>query len=79
MKFLTTLFLLVSITLTLEAKLNLIKKENPDSNTTLLVIGGIHGNEPGGYYAPAILATHYKILSKNLWIIPNLNLSLIHI
>ena len=73
MKFLTTLFLLVSITLTLEAKLNLIKKGNPDSNTTLLVIGGIHGNEPGGYYAPAILATHYKILSKNLWIIPNLN------
>ena len=57
----------------LEAKLNLIKKENSDSNTTLLVIGGIHGNEPGGYYAPAILATHYKILSKNLWIVPNLN------
>ncbi len=51
----------------------LIKKENPDSNTTLLVIGGIHGNEPGGYFAAAILATHYKILSKNLWIVPNLN------
>jgi len=73
MKFFSALFLLLSITLTLEAKLNLIKKENPDSNTTLLVIGGIHGNEPGGYYAPSILATHYKILSKNLWIIPNLN------
>ena len=73
MKFLTTLFLLFFTTSILEAKLNLIKKENPDSNTTLLVIGGIHGNEPGGYYAPAILATHYKILSKNVWIIPNLN------
>ena len=73
MKLLSAFFLLFCITLTLEAKLNLIKKENPDSNTTLLVIGGIHGNEPGGYYAPAILATHYKILSKNLWIIPNLN------
>ena len=55
------------------AKINLIKKENNDSNTTLLVIGGIHGNEPGGYYAPAILAMHYTIKSKNLWIIPNLN------
>jgi hypothetical protein len=53
--------------------LNLIKKENPDSNTTLLVIGGIHGNEPGGYFAPAVLAAHYTISSKNLWIIPNLN------
>ena len=73
MKFLTILFLLSYTYLTLEANINLIKKENPDSNTTLLVIGGIHGNEPGGYYAPAILATHYKILSKNLWVIPNLN------
>jgi len=55
------------------SKVQLIKKENPDSNTTLLVIGGIHGNEPGGYEAASILATHYTIHSKNLWIIPNLN------
>ena len=69
-----TLLLLLLLSLTyLEADIQLIKKENPDSNTTLLVIGGIHGNEPGGYFAPAILATHYKIKSKNLWIIPNLN------
>ncbi len=53
--------------------IQLIKKENSDSNTTLLVIGGIHGNEPGGYFAASILATHYNIKSKNLWIIPNLN------
>ena len=59
----------------LSANLNLIKKENKDSNTTLLVIGGIHGNEPGGYFAPEILATHYTIKSKNLWIIPNLNVA----
>jgi hypothetical protein len=51
----------------------LIKKENSDSNITLLVIGGIHGDEPGGYFAASILATHYKIHSKNLWIVPNLN------
>ncbi|SFV52201.1 putative periplasmic protein [hydrothermal vent metagenome] len=73
MQFFSSLFLFLALTLNLEAKLNIIKKENLDSNTTLLVIGGIHGNEPGGYYAPSILATHYKILSKNLWIIPNLN------
>ncbi len=55
------------------ANIQLIKKENPDSNTTLLVVAGIHGDEPGGYFAASILATNYKITSKNLWIIPNLN------
>lgn len=53
--------------------IQLIKKENNNSDTTLLVIGGIHGNEPGGYFAASILATHYKIESNNLWIVPNLN------
>jgi hypothetical protein len=57
----------------LHAQVQLIKKENTDSNTTLLVVGGIHGDEPGGYFAASILATHYEIQSKNLWIVPNLN------
>jgi len=55
------------------ASIQLIKKENSDSNTTLLVIAGIHGNEPGGFFSASILATNYTIKSKNLWIIPNLN------
>jgi hypothetical protein len=67
------LFLCVLLHTTLFADISLIKKENPDSNTTLLVIGGIHGNEPGGYFAAALLASHYTIKSKNLWIVPNLN------
>lgn len=67
------LFLFLITFTYLNAKINLIKKENPDSNTTLLVIAGIHGNEPGGYFAASILATHYNIKSKNLWIVPNLN------
>lgn len=49
-----------------------IKKEN-GSGSTLLVVGGIHGDEPGGYFAPMLLAKHYKIESGNLWIVPNLN------
>ncbi|QOY53931.1 succinylglutamate desuccinylase/aspartoacylase family protein [Candidatus Sulfurimonas marisnigri] len=53
--------------------IQLIKKENSDSNTTLLIIAGVHGDEPGGYFAASILATHYDIKSKNLWIVPNLN------
>jgi hypothetical protein len=40
---------------------------------TLLVLGGIHGNEPGGYFAPAILVKFYKINKGNIWIAPNLN------
>ncbi len=67
-------FFIVSISfISLNADVQLIKKQNSDSNTTLLVIGGIHGDEPGGYFSASILATHYKINSKNLWIVPNLN------
>jgi hypothetical protein len=68
--FFSLIFLFLSL---LQAHVQLIKKENNDSNTTLLVIGGIHGNEPGGYFAASILATNYTITSKNLWIVPNLN------
>lgn len=71
MKIFISIFLLFNISLF--AKIQLIKKENSDSNTTLLVIAGIHGNEPGGYFAASILAKHYTITSKNLWIVPNLN------
>jgi hypothetical protein len=48
-------------------------KKTTNKGPTLLVIGGIHGNEPGGYFAPAILKNHYKISRGNLWIVPNLN------
>ncbi|WP_455756527.1 M99 family carboxypeptidase catalytic domain-containing protein [Sulfurimonas sp.] len=67
------LSIILFLTVSLDANIQLIKKENNDSNTTLLVIGGIHGNEPGSYFAASILATHYEITSKNLWIVPNLN------
>ncbi len=71
MKLLVFFFLYLS--LIYGGDIQLIKKENPDSNTTLLVIGGIHGDEPGGYFAASILASHYNITSKNIWIVPNLN------
>jgi len=67
------LILLFIFSINSNANIQLIKKENSDSNTTLLVIAGIHGDEPGGYFAASILATHYNINSKNLWIVPNLN------
>jgi len=52
---------------------SLIKKESGKEGSTLLIIGGIHGDEPGGYFAPMLLAKHYKIESGNLWVVPNLN------
>jgi hypothetical protein len=52
----------------------IIKKETNKMNSpTLLVIGGIHGNEPGSYFAAAILSRYYTIQEGNLWVIPDLN------
>ena len=40
---------------------------------TLLVIGGIQGDEPGGFNAASLLVTNYRILKGNVWVVPNLN------
>ena len=52
---------------------SLIKKESGKEGSTLLIVGGIHGDEPGGYFAPMVLSKYYKIESGNVWIVPNLN------
>jgi len=51
---------------------DLIKK-GEDNNNTLLIIGGIQGDEPGGFVSASILSTHYEITSGSVWIVPNLN------
>ena len=48
-------------------------KKGKDDNNTLLVIGGIQGDEPGGFVSASILATHYEITKGSVWIVPNLN------
>ncbi len=40
---------------------------------TVLVIGGIQGDEPGGFSAATLLATHYEIERGSVWVVPNLN------
>jgi hypothetical protein len=40
---------------------------------TLLVIGGIQGDEPGGFSAASLLVTHYQINKGSIWVVPNLN------
>jgi len=53
-------------------KFDLVKKGTQDNNT-MLVVGGIQGDEPGGFLAASLLATKYKITKGSLWIVPNLN------
>lgn len=68
------LLFILSLSLSLyAADFNMIKKSGSDNNHTLLVIGGIHGNEPGGYFSADILASHYNIEQGSVWIVPNLN------
>ncbi len=49
-----------------------IKKGKQDDNT-LLLIGGIQGDEPGAFMAASLIATHYHITKGSIWVIPNLN------
>ena len=71
--FLVLGFLLSTYALSANLQYSLIKKESGKEGSTLLIIGGIHGDEPGGYFAPMLLAKYYKIESGNLWVVPNLN------
>ena len=51
---------------------DIIKKGFEDKNT-LLIVGGIQGDEPGGFMAASLIATHYKITKGSVWIVPNFN------
>lgn len=51
---------------------DLIQKGEQDANT-MLVVGGIQGDEPGGFISASLLSTHYEITKGSLWIVPNLN------
>jgi len=55
------------------------KLESGQAGKTILVIGGIQGDEPGGFNAASLLVTHYKVNKGNIWVVPNLNFdSIIH-
>ncbi len=49
------------------------KLESGMTGNTLLIIGGIQGDEPGGFNAASLIVTQYDILSGNVWVVPNLN------
>ncbi|MFH0710824.1 MAG: M99 family carboxypeptidase catalytic domain-containing protein [Pseudomonadota bacterium] len=65
---------LLFVTFSYALPFSFIKHEtSKNDGPTLLVIGGIHGNEPGSYFAASILSQYYTISKGNLWIVPNLN------
>lgn len=50
-----------------------LHRVGPGGGATLLVVGGIQGDEPGGFSAAALLTTHYTITKGQVWVVPNLN------
>lgn len=52
---------------------SLHKLGNDPAGPTILVIGGIQGDEPGGFSAAGMLVSHYNITKGNVWVVPNLN------
>jgi len=54
-------------------KLYKMNKNEINSQTTVLIVGGIHGNEPGSYFAPSLFVQHYKVTKNQVWVIPSLN------
>ncbi len=49
-----------------------VHKMGNGKGNTLLIIGGIQGDEPGGFTAASLIVTKYKIKNGNVWIVPNL-------
>lgn len=50
-----------------------IIKKGVQNDNTLLIVGGIQGDEPGGFMAASLIATHYEITKGSVWVVPNLN------
>ncbi|WP_104759917.1 M99 family carboxypeptidase catalytic domain-containing protein [Helicobacter bizzozeronii] len=56
-----------------EKSVHVVKKAGGENAPTLLLMGGIQGDEPGGFNATDVFLMHYKILSGNVWVVPVLN------
>ncbi|MCT7547115.1 hypothetical protein N5U18_01330 [Aliarcobacter butzleri] len=74
MKFIVVFLLLViNLFAVTNRDFSIYKKESQTPSHTLLIIGGIHGDEPGAYFAPAFFEKYYKITKGSVWVIPNIN------
>jgi len=52
---------------------SLHKLESNVEGPRILILGGIQGDEPGGFNAASLLVTNYKITRGSIWVVPNLN------
>ncbi len=52
---------------------SLYRNDGSEPGNTLLVVGGIQGDEPGGFNAASLLVTHYRFTRGSVWVVPNLN------
>ncbi len=52
---------------------SLYRNNGSEPGNTLLVVGGIQGDEPGGFNAASLLVTHYRFTRGSVWVVPNLN------
>ncbi len=77
MRYLTALLLLAWLALPAMARnpldFTLLQLQGDLPGPTILVVGGIQGDEPGGFNAAGMLASHYTIRRGNVWVVPNLN------
>lgn len=77
MRYVLTVLLLLTVAATAHAGANLDftlhKLDSGRPGPTILVVGGVQGDEPGGFSAAALLISHYKITSGAVWVVPNLN------
>lgn len=68
-----SLLLTATFTTAQDWDFTLHKHQSGQPGPTMLVIGGIQGDEPGGFNAASLLATDYSIQSGEVWVVPNLN------
>ena len=68
-----SLFSALSVQAASPLAFTLHKLESDKPGPTVLVVGGIQGDEPGGFHAASLLVTDYKVTSGKLWVVPNLN------
>ena len=66
-------FIISQVAISEPLRFSLHKIESGIPGPTLLVIGGIQGDEPGGFTAASMLVTNYKVDKGSVWVVPNLN------
>lgn len=67
------LLLLPAFLLGANLDVTLMQKGEIGKDNVFLLIGGIQGDEPGGFLAASLIGTKYQITKGSVWIVPNLN------